>query len=214
MVVTQGTPDGPGVVRVSAADEAALARLAKHEPEKSAEELAAAVTVHLVTVKAAGDEEWRSAFGSGWQDAIANRIEAADDALNSVFGINLSVGLFVAWDSADIGGSVCQFLGEIDNEVPNGGSDVSIAYMGNSSLTYAGCAYLNGSYAVVKRQNATNDWKVTQHEVSHLYNAPDRSGSGHPNDVMEDPYGYANAWCTKAGYNDKGIITNNSGKFD
>lgn len=47
-----------------------------------------------------------------------------------------------------------------------------------------------------------------------MFSAPDRSGADHPADVMEDPYGSADIWCTKALYNDKGILVSHAGKFD
>lgn len=66
----------------------------------------------------------------------------------------------------------------------------------------------------MKRQNLDetaekkNRWVVTQHEYGHLYNAPDRSGSGHPDDVMENPYVGYDYWCTTPGYNDWGLVYN------
>jgi hypothetical protein len=211
-VVTKGTPNAPGPYDDSAAAEARIAALAQEEPR--AEALAAAVVAHGVDVKTAGDEEWRASFGADWKDAIWSRIEMADDAMYNQFGINLIITSYVAWSSSNISGSVCLWLKEIDDEVLNGSADVTIGFMGDRSLGNGGCAYQNGSYAIVKRQDPTYDWMATQHEASHLFNAPDRSGAGHPDDLMEDPYHYANIWCTKAGYNDKGIMTNNADKFD
>ncbi len=211
-IVTAGTPVAPGPIDNSPAAAAKLHALATEEP--NAEALASAVVTHVVMVKAAGDEEWRSAFGTAWKSAIWDRVEAADNATYTQFGINLVIDTYVAWNSSNISGSVCLWLQEIDDEVPNGSDDVTIGYMGNSSLGHGGCAYLNGSYAIVKRQDPIYDWKVTQHETSHMFSAPDRSGADHPADVMEDPYGSANIWCTKAGYNDNGIMVSHAGKFD
>ena len=38
--------------------------------------------------------------------------------------------------------------------------------------------------------------------------------AAHNNDVMEDPYNFPSIWCTQVGYNDKGLVSGNAGKFD
>lgn len=209
-LVTSATPSYPGPLVNGPAEEAKLHAMATVE---DAEMLAAAVVTHVVSVKAAGDEEWRAAV-PGWQGAILDRVETADNAMFSQFGINLSIEVYVSWPSHAGSGSVCGWLSDLEGDVPNGSRDVTLGFMGDKSLGNGGCAYLNGSYAIVKRQAPAWDWMATQHEVSHLYNAPDRSGDAHPADLMEDPYGSANIWCTKAGFNDKGTLTNNADKFD
>ena len=86
----------------------------------------------------------------------------------------------------------------------------------------AGCR--SGNYILVTRQYADNTaenksrWVVTQHEMSHVYHAPDRynqpDSAQHPDDVMEDAYNHYDYWCTTPPWNDWGIVNSNRAQFD
>ena len=164
-------------------------------------------------IKAAGDDEFRAAFPAGWDDKINNAIERADDEMYVQFGIDFRVNSIIAWDSWPDGTRTCStMIDELHDEVGTGVNDTVAGYTGhqNWSDSNGGCSI--AFYALVKRQNLDetaekkNRWVVTQHEYGHLYNAPDRSGAAHPNDVMENPYIGYDFWCTTAGYNDWGLI--------
>lgn len=60
---------------------------------------------------------------------------------------------------------------------------------------------------------ASNIWRLTQHEVSHAFGAPDRSGAAHPDDIMET-IGVPNFWCEAIGYQDYQIVAQHAGTFD
>jgi hypothetical protein len=166
-------------------------------------------------IKGAGDEEWRTHYGASWDDKINNAVERADDQMYVEFGIDFRVWSIKQWDSYPDGTRDC---GSLINELK---SDIGVGSGGDTVAGYTGTVISNGAgcsiayYALVERQGSTADeerynaWVVTQHEYGHLYNAPDRYPDPynlHPNDVMEDPYGSPDYWCTKAGYDDWGRI--------
>ncbi len=60
-------------------------------------------------------------------------------------------------------------------------------------------------------------WTRTQHEVSHLFGAPDRYNAYaeiHPDDVMEKSWQDPDYWCTNDDFNDWGIVWSNRAKYD
>ncbi len=64
-----------------------------------------------------------------------------------------------------------------------------------------------------------NRWVTTQHEVSHLFNDPDRypdPNNSHTNDVMENQYSYPNFWCevVPVGLGDHPMFELYADKFD
>jgi hypothetical protein len=97
-----------------------------------------------------------------------------------------------------------------------------LGFAKNSSTNYAGCAEVNGDEAEVNWNSSSyNRWVTTQHEVSHLFAAPDRYPDPlnlHTMDVMENQYEKPDYWCTwyQGSYtsSDNGILYDHSGKFD
>jgi hypothetical protein len=76
-----------------------------------------------------------------------------------------------------------------------------------------------GTHIVVVHVNDVIDERVTQHEVSHMFGAPDRyittygDNPGHVDDVMENPYNNYNYWCPVVASNDWGIVNFNAGRW-
>lgn len=166
-------------------------------------------------IKAAGDDEFRAAFPAGWDDKINAAIERADDEMYVQFGIDFRVASIVQWDTWPDGSRTCgTMIDELNDEIALGTNDTVAGYTAHTTWIddppNAGCSI--AQHALIKRQNTNetaekkNRWVVTQHEYGHLYNAPDRSGAAHPNDVMENPYSGYDFWCTTPGYNDWGLI--------
>jgi hypothetical protein len=186
-------------------------------------DLTAQVVVHNNFVKAVGDEEFRAAFPAGWDDKINTALERADDEMYVQFGIDFRVYSIQAWDSFPDATRGCNssLMPELQAEVSIGTGDSVAAYTANP-ITSAGCRSYD--YIIVARQNTNetiekkNRWVVTQHEMSHVYHAPDRynqpDSAQHPNDVMEDPYNGYDWWCTQAPWNDWGIVSSNRAQFD
>lgn len=199
----------------NAATRAALSDMAREE-DSYARSLA--VTTHLVVTKVAADEEWRTFFGStNWDDAARDRLEAADNQMYTNWGIDIVVTSYVPWDSnPDSGASCGVLLYDARADVGRGTSDVVAAFTLQDTGS-GGCT--DGSWAIlIDYQSSSADWKVTQHELSHLYGASDVYGQEnvHPNDVMENPYADPNKWCTylQGSWNHFGTISLNSGKYD
>jgi len=89
----------------------------------------------------------------------------------------------------------------------------------NRPWTAPGCA--TATRYVVGHQTAAIDWRITQHESSHLFGALDRYENGeaggnddHEDDVMEDPYGHANHCSNEVGDGDWQIIRSNRARYD
>lgn len=190
---------------------------------------AAAVTTHVVWAMVAGDEEWQSFYGSAWGTQAEARMETADDWMANDFGIDFRRygGGYYGWTSSpNTARPICGtngLLSEFKTDRPiSGTADVVLGFTNNSlSGGSHGCA--SGRHTIVKLHGSTtaqrqyNVWTTQQHEIGHLFGAPDRypdPNGLHPNDVMEDHYNAPDWWCSKSGYNDRGIINGNAGKYD
>ena len=227
----QATHVGGTEVMAPAPSSAELGRLAslypKRQPtiegEGDPSAIAAAVTTHNVYVKSAADEEYRAFYGSGaWQQWTNSIVEYADDRLWTEFGINYTVREYQNWDSyPDTSRSVCNLLSELEADILRGTQDVVAGFGKNATSGSKGCAQANHTIVLWHTDPDPNnerfaEWTTQQHETSHTFGAPDRypdPNGLHPNDVMEDQYHYYNKWCTKAGYNDWGIVNSHAGKY-
>lgn len=174
------------------AAEAALAAMPNTE---DAGDISAAVVTYTVTARVAADEEWRSYYGTSWQNVASNRVNTADAALYDYWGINFVIEQYVIWTSnpsgtRDLCGSIYP---EFVTDVPLSGRDVAIGFVKNASTGAAGCA--QGDKFIVKFQSPSNDWKVARHEMAHLFGNDHASGAAHPNDIMENLYEYPDTWC-------------------
>ena len=178
------------------------------------------IPTHIVYVRVAADEEWRAYYGSTWMTQASNRIEAADNAMYSNFGIDLRVRDYFYWDTyPDSSRHICSSLfQELSNDVPHGsGNDVVFAFTKNAYTGGAGCASGGNNKGLAAYQSYSSDWKVVQHEFGHIYNIPDRypDPSGlHEDDVMEKIYTHYDHWCISSPYHDWNNMWSNSGKFD
>lgn len=200
-----------------------LAVLSMREPIiETSGDITAAVVTHTVNVKVFGDDEWRSYYGTSWQSAATNRVEAADDQMFVEFGIDFVVGTTATWDSNDTARSICTILSEFAGETSYSGYDAAVGF-NNNALTGGSHGCASGNDAVIDlhgstaNQLITNVWKTARHEFSHWYGAPDRypdPNNLHTNDIMEDHYNFYNTWCTQSGYNDWGKVNSNAGKYD
>lgn len=182
------------------------------------------VVTHTVYVKIAVDEEWRSYYPTNAFTVATSTMEAADNAMFSEFGVNLVRYQTANWDSSPDSGDVnaCDLLGDLMADLSPGTSDVLLGFAKNYSNNYGGCAERGGDEAEVNwNPSSYSRWVVTQHEVSHLFDLPDRypdPSDMHIDDVMEDPYNSPDWWCNwyQGGSNqsDWWIFYNNSSKFD
>jgi hypothetical protein len=182
-----------------------------------------------VYVRVYGDDEWRYKYGSTkWQGAAQAAIETADDSMSTQFGIDLRVQSYHNWDTVDCssayyGRTRGNVFDEFKDESAKGtGTDVLMGFSAQNPCPgdtsgLAGLAIVGGYQAVIWYQSAAGaNWKVTQHETSHLFGNDHASGDAHPNDIMEDIYNAYNRWCqkTSANYYDHwGQITRNAAKF-
>ena len=204
-----------------------LVALYDHVPTyETSGDVTALVVTHVVKARLALDDEWRTFYTSNAFQNANSAMESADDAMFGEFGIDfqaVSSAVF-NWDTApDTSRNRCDLLAELgpgrDNVPLGAGNDVIIGYSKNAGGA-GGCAEINGIRALVKWEStALGRWEVSQHEMSHLFGAPDRYGPccdfpNHPTDVMEDQYEEPNFWCVTPGYVDWLIMDNASGKFD
>jgi hypothetical protein len=193
------------------------------EALRSPEQLAAAVVVHTVNAKIVGDEEYRAFYGASWIDKATAAMETADNSLSTQFGIDFRSYVTANWTTDPDGArAICNAPGSLLDSlltVSRGGADVVVGFSNNATNSnFFGCMYGNHVLLRLHGQNASaktyNSWVILQHEFSHLFNAPDRSGSTHPDDVMEDPYNHPGFWCEAVGYQDFQIVAANAGKYD
>jgi hypothetical protein len=196
--------------------------LADHEGiDESKSDITTLVVVHTVTVKIATDEEWRSYYGANAVTVANNALEAADDAMYTKFGIDLYHYLNKNWDSSpDSGVDACDLLDDLKADASPGSADILIGFAKNNSTNYSGCAENGGDEAEVNWASLHQDrWVTLQHEVSHLFGAPDRYPDPygtHNDDVMENQYNDFNKWCTyvPVGLNDHEWLEAYAGKYD
>jgi hypothetical protein len=186
-------------------------------------DISTAVVTHTVWTRIVADEEWRSFYGSAWATEAQSRVEQADNGLFDEFGIDFRNYATGTWTtSPNTARTICNIRTELASDIPVGDADVVSGFSNNAlSGGSHGCA--GGNHEVVDLHGSTtsqrvyNVWTTTQHEYSHFFGAPDRypdTNNVHPNDVMEDHYNFPSIWCTKAGYNDWGIVNSNSDKYD
>ncbi len=180
------------------------------------------VVTHTVWVKIAADEEWRTYYGANAFNIAGQDMEKADDAMYSMFGIDLVRYQTANWDSSpDSGVDACGLLDDLKNDLNPGSSELLLGFAKNSSTNYAGCAEINGDEAEVNWNSSSyNRWVTTQHEVSHIFAAQDRYPDTlniHTLDVMENQFDKPDYWCTyfQGSYtnSDNGLIYDHSAKF-
>ena len=209
---TIATQPYPGKLSDGPVQRAALAAMAIDE---RAGDITTAVVTHTVYARVAGDEEWRSSFGTSWTSEADYRLETADNAMFTNWGIDFVSQEYVNWDNNDASAPVCNFMAEFLSEVPLNGKDVAVGFMKNPTSSQAGCA--SGNSVLIKYQSSAVDWKVTQHEFSHLFGASDTAYGDptHPyHDVMDDLYNNPDRWCTTNGWWHSQIIDGNKSKYD
>jgi Metallo-peptidase family M12 len=188
-------------------------------------DITALVVTHIAYVKLALDEEWRGWYGStGATQTATAAIETADNALFSNWGIDLRVNNVANWDSGpDNSREVCDMLFELWVDVGTGSSHIVYGFSKNLGGG-TGCAHIGGDHAMTKwhgantSERAFNHWVTTQHEISHIYNAPDQypdPNNVHPGDVMENQYTWPSTWCHNAtGFNDWFTMYDHADRFD
>lgn len=170
---------------------------------------------HRVTVRVAVDEEWRNQIGGRWKRVANSILEEADRKMYDEFGINLKVVEYHSYTSKDsLGDRECALLDDLDDKVNRNGADIVVGFLGQGRR--GGCAYRNGTHAVILRSRDYAEWKLARHEVSHLFDARDRyiqvagDNPRHRDDVMEDPYDHPDRWTSP----DHRIMKSNRAKFD
>ena len=211
---TESHPPPPSIQPDTLAARAAALTAGTNE---SSGDVSAMVVTHAVYARVAGDEEWRQRFGTGWEEQARAAMETADNEMFAEFGIDFRVWGYAAWITTDDSPrGICDLLGELGTDVSVSGADVVVGYVDNatSGRSY-GCAASRKT--IVKWHGFDNVWKTSQHEFSHLFNAPDRypdPEGRHNTDVIEDHYNYADYWCYQAGYYDWGRVKNAAGYYD
>jgi len=154
------------------------------------------VTVNVWIV---ADKEYRSYFGSNWQNTAHNTIESADNAFYSDHEINFVVGKYSEWDSDD---SVHdgRLLDEAQEETGwnnnQQGMDM-MAVFTNQQTDHRGWSEPLGDAWIMKHQISSSwDWHLAQHEASHNYDCPDHGYVG-PYCIMTYTYMFVtDGWCS------------------
>jgi hypothetical protein len=161
----------------------------------------ALVVTHVVTAKIATDEEWRSYYGSNSFQTANSAMESADDKMFVNWGIDFQQYQTANWDSSpDSGVNACDLLNDLKADLSPGSSDVLLGFAKNPSTNYAGCSEIDGDEAEVNWDGSSyNRWVTTQHEIGHLFAAPDRypdPNNLHIDDVMENQFTDPDFWCS------------------
>ncbi|HEX8002435.1 MAG TPA: M12 family metallo-peptidase [Mycobacteriales bacterium] len=170
-------------------------------PAADAAVSASGVGTHLLYVKVWADEEYRTHFGSNWRNAANNSLEKADDAMAATFGIDYRSTSYNAWSSYSGNRTPGSVLSEFSSESNYSGADIAFGFSKNFKPGSPGAAYRLGRYAVNIHIDQATDWKIVQHEVSHIFGAYDRyinyscDNPNHEDDVMECPYERPNYWA-------------------
>ncbi|MDW7731508.1 MAG: zinc-dependent metalloprotease [Methanolobus sp.] len=157
-------------------------------------------SIESVYVWIVADEEYRSHFGSNWQQEAYDTIEAADNAFYSDHDINFIVGKYSEWDSNDNEDGTSALIDEAESEsgwLSNQQGNDMLAIFTNQATDTRGRAEPLGDAWIMKHQISFSwDWHVAQHEASHNYGCPDHGYSG---PVCIQTYTYmmtTDNWCT------------------
>lgn len=161
----------------------------------------------VVSVQGIADEEWRTRYGTDWQDRIWYMVENADEAFYDEFEIDFSVDYNVSWDSNDSTSDLGDLLAEADSEVSSQG-DFKAVFSSQLSSGSAGVTTFAGADEMIVRdtQNQTYDWDTTRHEASHIYFCSHIGHSSTTNCILNQN---SSVWDTNC-WND---INNNRTKY-
>ncbi|WP_052380323.1 M12 family metallo-peptidase [Paenibacillus camerounensis] len=131
----------------------------------------------LCTVLVAVDEEYRAKH-SDWQTLTTNAVEAADDAFNAQFGIDLTVTAYRYWFSS--GNNASELLANLTGSATDN-YDFVVGFTAEPDFTHegkvvGGLAYeypsapTYAAYSTVLDQTSpSSNWHALQHELSHNY---------------------------------------------
>lgn len=176
---------------------------------------ASGVGTHLLYIKVWGDEEYRAHFGTNWRTAANNSLEKADDAMAATFGIDFRSTGYFAYSSANTARGSVAVLNDFVSKANHSGADIAFGFSKNFKPGSPGAAQLLGRYAVDIHIDQATDWKIAQHEVSHIFGARDRyinyscDNPNHEDDVMECPYERPNYWAAV----DRAHVMSNRARF-
>ncbi|ULO09591.1 peptidase M84 [Paenibacillus sp. 19GGS1-52] len=137
----------------------------------------AAATGKICSVLVAVDEEYRAKH-SDWQTLTTNIVEAADDAFNSNFGVDLSVTAYRYWFSS--GSNSAEILDNLKGSGTDGYDFVTGftaepdfftngVQIGGKAYTYSSAPLYAAYSAVWDQASYGSNWHALQHELSHNY---------------------------------------------
>ncbi|RZN37214.1 MAG: hypothetical protein EFT35_06315 [Methanophagales archaeon ANME-1-THS] len=137
------------------------------------------------------------------RELVTGDTSAALSRFETQFGVNMVwYWYFGYWNAGDISpaSSCMNALGDLAEDeawVVDAENDIVIGWL--HDMDHNGMAFLDGFYAVCSDTARGVDWShdsIVQHEVSHLFNAPDHGRAG-PNCIMTEWYAYwgKEVWC-------------------
>lgn len=161
-----------------------------------------AKSIVSVYVWVVADEEYRSHFGSNWQQEAYDTIESADNAFYADHDINFIVNKYSEWDSDDNEDSSSKLMDEAEDEMGwssnQQGCDM-MAIFTNQGMDHWGLGETGSSADawIMKHQISFSwDWHLAQHESSHNYDCHDHGYVG-PLCIMSYDYMmYQDVWCS------------------
>jgi hypothetical protein len=178
-----------------------IADTAVELPAADAAVAASGVGTHLLYIKVYADEEYRAHFGANWKTAANNSLEKADDAMAATFGIDFRSTGYYTYSSASTARNSGTVLSDFVSKANYSGADIAFGFSKNFKGGSPGAAQGLGRYAVDIHIDQATDWKIAQHEISHIFGAQDQYNSSscdnpyHEDDVMECPYERPNYWA-------------------
>ena len=158
-----------------------------------------------VSVLAVADEEYVAHFDQGWnpwdqdqwKSEVVKAVELGDNAFEKEFKINFVVKEIGTWDSDDRVQTLLELFDEVRAEVNKGSNDVMVAFSDQvEPWPHPGYAEALGDATIVVPVPFWQTDNLLQHELSHLFGAPDHGNVAGIRCIMSYYWSWRiNDWC-------------------
>ncbi|KXB07711.1 hypothetical protein AKJ51_00355 [candidate division MSBL1 archaeon SCGC-AAA382A20] len=169
-------------------------------PQAQGENVAflSAETKWYASVVIAADEEYRA--DPQWRDKAESILEDADTPFIKEYGLNFSTVRFEGYNSDDSLSDPRDLFRDVRNKVEKRKANLMLAFSGQYSGSIGGIAELCGDDTIIFPESIGWPWnksQVTQHELSHLYNAQDHDSGWSDICIMSYIWSnrYIRRWC-------------------
>jgi hypothetical protein len=169
-------------------------------------------TSYYISVLVTADEEYRSKFPN-WKTKTYNLLENIDDYFIEKFGIDFVVTRFEQYYSDNSLSDARDLFSDVKSKVNKNDANIMIAFSAQYSGSIGGKAELCGDDVIIF-YNPWHSWfsedNVIQHELSHLFNAPDHNPGYFDWCVMSYFWcSFTHSWCDDCYHRIKQYIDEN-----